>query len=106
MVSDTNLVFGVFAVQLGSATSAQVMAAASAWMADKSLGLPERLEQSGALTTERRKMLEGLVAEALRANGGDAAKTLATIGGNDALFQSFGGSLSPTAPSSDDAGLP
>ena len=104
-MADTNLVFGVLAVQLGFATPAQVMVAASAWMADKTQSLAERLEQSGALTVERRKLLEGLVEQAVRANGGDAAKTLATVGGGGALFRSFGGSISPN-PASGDSPLP
>jgi serine/threonine protein kinase len=93
-MADNSMVLGVLAVQLGFATPAQVMAAASGWMADKSEGLAERLEKNGTLTAERRKVLEGLVAEALRANGGDEAKTLATVGGNEAVFMSFGGALS------------
>jgi serine/threonine protein kinase len=96
-VSDSNLVLGVLAVQLNFATPAQVMSASAAWMADRSQGLAERLEKSGTLTQERRKVLEGLVTEALRSHGGDAAKALSAVGGESALFRSFGGSVSLSA---------
>ena len=90
---DRDFLLGVMAVQLGFAGAQQVMAAAGAFLADRSRSLADRLVADGTLTPERRAMLDGLVAEALRAHGGDPRRTLHSLGGERALYASFGGSL-------------
>ena len=69
---DRDFLFGVIAVQLGQATPQQVMAAASAFVADRSRSVPERLLADGVFTPERYQMLSGMVDEAItiiRAHG-------------------------------------
>ena len=90
---DRDLLFGVLAVQLGQATPQQVIAAASAYVADKSKPIPERMRADGVFTDERFRMLSSMVDEALKAHGGDAKRALGTLGGDRAMYQSFGGSL-------------
>jgi hypothetical protein len=58
---DRDFLLGVIAVQLGQATPAQVMAAASAFVADRSRSIPERLLAEGVFTPERLQVLSALV---------------------------------------------
>jgi eukaryotic-like serine/threonine-protein kinase len=88
-----DFLFGVIAVQLGQATAKQVMAAASAYFTDDSQTIPERLRAQGSITEDNFKMIEKVVATMLKANDGDAAKTMNSLGGDKALYASFGGSL-------------
>jgi WD40 repeat protein/tRNA A-37 threonylcarbamoyl transferase component Bud32 len=90
---DRDFLFGVIAVQLGQATPQQVMAAASAYVADKSKSIPERMRADGVFTAERFAMLSSMVDEALKAHGGDAKKAVDTLGGERVMYASFGGSL-------------
>jgi len=90
---DRDFLFGVIAVQLGQATPQQVMAAASAYFMDRSKTIPERLLEGGAIEGERLKMIEDVVATMVEAHGGDVRQTMDTLGGERALYASFGGSL-------------
>lgn len=96
MHADHELLFGVLAVQLGFAEPSQIMACAGAWSVDPSRGLADRLEGEAIISNERRTMLEHLVSEAVKAHGNDINRTMADFGGEDAVFQSFGGSLFQT----------
>ena len=93
MNAEKDLLLGVFAVQLGLVTSEQAMAAASGWAADRSQGLAERLITAGGLDSDKRALLDDLVATALAAHGGDPVMTLATLGGSATVSQSFSGSV-------------
>ena len=93
MNPDRDLLFGVLAVQLGFASPQQVMACAAAWATDRSRGLAERLEADGIVSGDRRRILEGLTAEAVDLHGGDVQKSLASFGGEQAIYNSFGGSM-------------
>jgi hypothetical protein len=55
---DKDFLLGVLAVQLGFVTPAEVMAAASAWLADRTKGIAQRLRESGALDAGRVEMLQ------------------------------------------------
>jgi WD40 repeat protein len=90
---DRDFLFGVMAVQLSFASPQQVMAAAGAFLGDKSKSIAERLVADGVISAERRAMLDALVAEAVKLHGGDAKRTLHTLGGERALYASFGGSV-------------
>lgn len=57
---DQDFLVGVFAVQLGYATPSQVMAAASAWLADRSTSIPDRLQAFGAIDATKLQMLRPL----------------------------------------------
>ncbi len=86
---DRNLLFGVFAVQLRKVTPSQIMEAAAAWATDPSKGLADRLRDARALSSADCDLLQRLVAEAVEAHGGDAAKTLNAFGGADMVADSF-----------------
>ena len=90
---DRDFLFGVIAVQLGQATPAQVMAAASAFVADPSKGIVDRLRGDGVIDHDRFRMLESMVDEAVTAHGGDVRKTIQSMGGSRVLLTSFGGSI-------------
>ena len=94
---DRDFLFGVIAVQLGQATPQQVMAAASAYVADRSRSIPQRLRADGVFTDERFAMLSAMVDEALKVHGGDARRAVATLGGERAVYASFGGSIAVDA---------
>ena len=93
MDANSDLLFGVLAVQLGFASPQQVMACAAAWSTDRRRTLPERLEDEGTISTEKRCLIEKVVAESITAHEGDARKTLANLGGEQAVYRSFGGSI-------------
>lgn len=90
---DRDFLFGVIAVQLGQATPAQVMTAASAYFADRSKSIPERLLSDGVLTEDRFRMIRDVVATMVQAHDGDVARAVASVGGQQAVFASFGGSV-------------
>ena len=90
---DRDFLFGVIAVQLGQATPQQVMVAAAAYFTDRSKTIPERLVADGVLSDERRLLLESMAGEAVKAHGGDVRKTVQALGGDRAVYASFGGSL-------------
>ena len=54
---DRDFLFGVLAVQLGQATPQQVMAAAAAFLADKSRSIAERLLADGVISDDRLAIL-------------------------------------------------
>ena len=90
---DEGLLTGVLAVQLGMASPAQVFAAASAYVADPSRSIVDRLCSDGVLDEKRRELLASLVADALRVHGGGPRSTLESLGGGRAMLESFGGSI-------------
>ena len=88
-----DILLGVIAIQLGQATAQQVMAAASAFFADPSRSIPERLLAEGALSPEQLRALEDLVDEAVRAHGGDLHEASRSLGASEGLPASSGGSV-------------
>ena len=74
-------------------TPAQVMTAASAYFADRSKSIPERLLSDGVLTEDRFRMIRDVVATMVQAHDGDVARAVASVGGQQAVFASFGGSV-------------
>ncbi|HEY1416468.1 MAG TPA: serine/threonine-protein kinase, partial [Myxococcaceae bacterium] len=85
-MDDRNLILGVLAAQAGFVTPAQVMAAASARMlARDGRTLLDHLVESGALTPERRDLVQRLAEAALEASGGSAAQVIHSLDGARAL---------------------
>jgi hypothetical protein len=81
-IDDQQLIRGVLVVQAGFATPAQVMAAASVrLLARDGRSLLDHLVEAGALSSERRELVEGLAREALAAREGDAHEVLHVLGG-------------------------
>jgi eukaryotic-like serine/threonine-protein kinase len=91
--SEPQLLFAVLCAQLGMARPEQVLSAAAAWMADRGKSLATRLLESGVIDERKRQMVESMVAEAIRANQGNAAQAFESMGGQRLLDQTFSGSL-------------
>ncbi len=90
MDKDRNLLFGVLAVQFKGVSPTQLVQAAAAWITDPSTPLAHRLVEQGVLSNADREFLEHLVDEAVKAHGGDAVETLASLGGMEQVRKSFG----------------
>lgn len=100
-MADRDMILGVLAAQAGFVTPAQVMAAASARMlARDGRSLLDHLVESGALTPERRELVNALATEALAANGGSSERLLDSIPGARALERTLGSAL-PAGAASD-----
>src|SRR5687767_5666480 len=77
--ADRNLLFGILALQMDFVTRDALVAAMNAWVLDKATPLGHILHRQGQLTAERRQLLEAMVAEHLRAHGGDPQQSLAAL---------------------------
>ena len=95
MQEDRNLLFGVFAVQLGKVSASALMEAAAAWAVDTSKSLAERLVERGALSGRDRQLIDSFVREAVAAHSGDAAAALETFGGAGTVARAFGDTVAP-----------
>lgn len=84
---DRNLLFGVLAFQLDFVTQAQLIETMQAWMMRKEKSLGEVLVEKGFLTTQRRELLDTLVAEHVRQHGDDPERSLAAINYEQSLRQ-------------------
>jgi len=85
-VQDRDLIVGVLAAQAGFVTPAQVLTAAASGLVDAQLdSMLTRLEQTGALGMEHRRILEALAEAALKARNGDARAVAASVGGEELL---------------------
>jgi tRNA A-37 threonylcarbamoyl transferase component Bud32 len=95
-VRDRELIVGVLAAQAGFATPAEVLAAAAAGLLDgEADSLLTRLERTGALNVERRKILEALAEQALAARNGDAHAVLDALGAARTLVDTLATATSP-----------
>lgn len=93
MSRDSNLLFGVFAVQLGKVSAIQIMDVAAAWALDTSRGLSSRLVELQLLSEPDRQLLQRFVDEAIAAHDGDPARTLISFGGEKQINQVYRGSI-------------
>src|SRR5262249_46429948 len=83
-----DLIVGVLAVQAGFVTPSQVFASVAAWLVDAGSGsLLTRLERAGALTPERRKVLEAPAQHRPHARNGDAGAPNAPLPSSPTLFE-------------------
>src|SRR5438105_498335 len=100
-MADRDLVVGVLAVQAGFVSPADVIAVASAAPAgEDGDSLATRLEATGALTAQRRQLIDAMADEAFAMHGGDAQRALESLGGEAVLSRTFGESLRAIAPRS------
>jgi tRNA A-37 threonylcarbamoyl transferase component Bud32 len=77
--ADRNLLFGILALQMDFISRDGLVEAMHAWVLDKARPLGHILRNQGRLTPERLQLLEGLVAEHLKAHGGDPQRSLAAV---------------------------
>ncbi len=78
--ADRNLLFGILAVQMDFVSRDALIAAMHTWVLAKHRPLGELLQEQGALTPERRGLLDRLAAEHLKAHGDDPQRSLAAAG--------------------------
>ena len=77
--TDRNLLYAVVALQLDFIDRDRLVAAMTAWAAEKHTPIGRILERQGALSGPRRAMLDGLVDEHVRQHGDDPARSLASL---------------------------
>ena len=75
-----NLLFGLLALQNNFIDRDALLAAFNTWVADKSRSLGDILLGRGVLDGPRHALLEALVGEHLKLNGGDPERSLAALG--------------------------
>src|SRR5438128_12670214 len=78
--ADRNLLFGILALQMDFIGRDALVTAMNAWVLDKAKPLGQILVAQGALAADAHTLLEALVQKHLQLHGGDAARSLATIG--------------------------
>ncbi len=79
VTAESNLLFGLLALQNGLINLAQLLAAFQAWTLDNGRSLADYLAARGDLDPEQRAGVEAMVGLHLKKHGGDAAKSLAAI---------------------------
>jgi len=106
-VDERDLIIGVLAAQAGFATPSEVLAAAAAGLVDgESDSLLTRLGRTGALSAERRKILEALAEQALAARNGDAHAVITALGESPTVIETLVSEMSSVqeAPSPSSTG--
>jgi hypothetical protein len=88
--ADLNLLFGIMAVQNDLISRDQLIEAMGLWVLDKKKPLGEVLVERGALSEERRKLIDALVREHIKQHGG-ADRSLAAISPAPELQQVLAG---------------
>jgi serine/threonine protein kinase/tetratricopeptide (TPR) repeat protein len=78
-VADRNLLFGILALQMDFIRRDALIAAMNAWVLDKGKPIGEILQELGQLTADRRRLLDSLVVEHLKAHDNDAERSLAAV---------------------------
>ena len=76
--ADCNLLFGILALQMGFVTRDALLSGMHSWVFAKDRPLGELLQERRALTPQQRQVLDAVVAEHLKAHGGDVRRSLAT----------------------------
>src|SRR5262249_27002819 len=74
-----NLLFGLMALQMDFITRDDLIAAMRDWALQKSAPLGQILVEHKALSSERRRMLDALVAERIEQHNGDTQKSLESL---------------------------
>ena len=78
IAADGNLLFGLLALQIGLVDQSKLVAASQAWTLDKARSLADHLVGHGDLDSERRALLDALVAQHLTKHG-EVEHSLAAI---------------------------
>jgi serine/threonine-protein kinase len=88
--AERNLLFGILALRVDFINCDALVAGIHSWVTDKAKPLGQILVEQGALSAQRRGMLEALVHEHLEAHGGDPRKSLATFSFIAPVLQELG----------------
>jgi tetratricopeptide (TPR) repeat protein len=84
-LTDRNLLFGILAVQMDFVSRDALIAAMHSWVMAKHRPLGDLLQEQGALSPERRGLLDAMADEHLRAHGGDVQRSLAAVAHHSTL---------------------
>jgi WD40 repeat protein/serine/threonine protein kinase len=76
---ETNVLFGVLAVQLRFVDAARLTHTTQLWRADPSIDLPQRLIESGDISPADSELVHAIVDTVVRSHGGNAAKALESL---------------------------
>ena len=90
-VAESNLLFGLIALQNGLIDQDQLVNAFRAWTRDKTRALAEHLVACRDLDASDRAAVEALAARHLKKHGGDADKSLAAIAAGRSTIESLAG---------------
>ncbi len=88
--ADRNLLFGILAVQMDFVTQDALIRAMNAWVLDKTKSLGLLLVEQGALSPDRRTLLEALVDEHLKQHNQDVSQSLAAVSSVTSACQALG----------------
>jgi serine/threonine-protein kinase len=77
--SDRNLLFGILALQVNFISRDALIKGMNAWVLEKHRPLGEILGEQGALSPQRRDLLEAMLCEHLKVHDDDAQKSLAAL---------------------------
>jgi hypothetical protein len=84
IAAESNLLFGLLALQVGQIDQDQLVAAFRGWTRDKARPRADHLAARGDLDTDKRAGIEAMVALHLKKHDGDVEKSLAAV---PAVFQ-------------------
>ncbi|MDA1051604.1 MAG: serine/threonine-protein kinase [Planctomycetota bacterium] len=87
--ADSNLLFGMTALQMDFITRDALLAAMQAWTFDKQRQLGDILIEQGVLTDSQRALLKELVQEHLKQHGDDPQKSLAAIRADSSIGEAL-----------------
>lgn len=93
---DRNLLFGVIAIQLGFVSKEAFVEAAAAWAIDPRQEVADLLIRFNALSSEQRRLVDGLVDRAIELHGGDEHAALDSVDGAATASQIISLAADPT----------
>jgi serine/threonine-protein kinase len=89
--AESNLLFGLLALQNGLIDQGQLILAFQAWTRDKARSLADHLEARGDLSAAKRSLLEAIAQVHLEAHGGDVERSLAAVAAGRSMRESLAG---------------
>ena len=89
--ADRNLLFGILALQLDFLDRDALIAGMNAWLLDKNKSLGHVLNERGALSADRRALLDSLVDEHVRQHGNDPRRSLEAVAAYSTVTDCFEG---------------
>ena len=99
---ESNLLFGILALQLNFVDRSQLLVAFDRWSSQKSLPLAQHFVDLRILSNSRRELLDSLLQEHLKAHDGNIERSIAAVGASIdsslqvALSQKLGTELAAT----------